>query len=71
MMDYLHWELSPFPQAVFDAFGMLKITKSDLYSVFRRIPINVRDPTGTIFVIDGGFLLHKVKWTVDQTFPQY
>ena len=68
MQDYLKWELSPFPQAYFNTFGMLKNTKSDLYSLFKKVSINVRDPTRTHFVIDGGFLIHKVKWTLGQIF---
>ena len=68
MNDYLKWELSPFPQALFNTYGMLKNTKSDLYNVFQEIHINVRDPVNTHYVIDGGFLIHKVKWITDQVF---
>ena len=54
MRDYLRNELSPFPQAYFDTFGMLKNTKSDLYKYFIKSCMNVRDPLQTHFVMDGG-----------------
>lgn len=68
MQDYLKWELSPFPQAFFNTFGMLKNTKAHLYSLFQKKSINVLDPLNTYYVIDGGFLIHKVKWTLGQLF---
>ena len=68
MRDYLRYELSPFPQAYFNTFGMLKNTKSDLYKYFIKSSINVRDPLRTHYIMDGGFLIHKVKWTLHQSF---
>lgn len=68
MIDYLKWELSTFPQAYFNSFGMLKNTKSDLYSLFRKNPTNFRDLERTFFVLVGGLLIHKIRWTIGQTF---
>lgn len=67
MRDILKWEMSPYPQAYFNKFGMLKNTKSDLLKKFEKSNISPRGAT-SFYVIDGGFLLHKVKWTVGQHF---
>lgn len=70
MTHYLKWELSPFPQEYFNNFGMLKNTKSDLYSLLRKSPVNIRDPERTFFVLDEGLLIHKVRWTIGRTFSE-
>lgn len=44
MRDYLMWELSPYPRAYFDAFGMLKNKKSELCTICQKSFINIRDP---------------------------
>ncbi|CAH1106696.1 unnamed protein product [Psylliodes chrysocephalus] len=47
---------------------MLKNTKSDLYSLFVKTPTNIYDPEKAFFVLHGGLLIHKVKWTNGQKF---
>ena len=67
--DLLCHELSPFPLALFNEGGTRKLKKSALYDA---LPV-VSDPT-TInlkmcaYVVDGGFLLHRVKWNVGSKF---
>lgn len=53
--------------SLFDESGMRKGTKSSLYHAFTPIQ-NSAVQESCIFVIDGGFLLHRVVWTTGQTF---
>ncbi|KAL7300457.1 hypothetical protein TKK_0006809 [Trichogramma kaykai] len=57
MREYLEWELSPFPQAYFNSFGMLKKTTPEFYSLFKKVSINIRDSVWTHYVIDGDIIL--------------
>lgn len=66
---YLTFELAPYPLALFDNAGMRKNTKSKLYSIFKAKSISIKQPT-TKYVIDGGMLLHKVKWKQGETFQK-
>ncbi|KAL7307868.1 hypothetical protein TKK_0000187 [Trichogramma kaykai] len=67
MNNYLKWELFPFPPAFFNTYEMHKC-KTDFFECFEKLFVNVRDPVRTYYVIDGGFLIHKVKWTKGQLF---
>lgn len=67
LKHFFSYELAPYPLSLFDEKGMRKNTKSDLYDLFDpllEVPI-VENPT---FVIDGGYLLHKVIWPKDSTY---
>ncbi|XP_045475385.1 uncharacterized protein LOC123686399 isoform X2 [Harmonia axyridis] len=61
----LKYELSPFPLSLFDEHGLMRKTpKSELYNVFQPY---IQSPalisgSGSIFVIDGGWLLHSYVW---------
>lgn len=47
--------------SLFEDGGMRKTTKSSLYDVFTPLEININLLESTV-VLDGGFLLHRVKW---------
>ena len=61
--DLLRYELSPFPLALFNEGVMRKSKKSSLYDAF-PVDSTIINPRMTTNVIDGGFLLHRVKWNV-------
>lgn len=65
--DYLKYELSPLPPSLFDTGGMHKTAKSTLYKIFQTSN-NLKDFSKCHFVIDGGFLLHRIPWPLNQTY---
>ncbi|CAG9833248.1 unnamed protein product [Diabrotica balteata] len=67
LKEYLQYELSPYPTSLFDNNGMRKTTKSALYKSMTPIDIELDEIT-TTYIIDGGFLLHRVVWNKDDTF---
>lgn len=58
----LEYELSPFPLSLFNMGGMRKGTKSTLYSVLPEEENPTLNVLQTTNVVDGGYLLHWVKW---------
>lgn len=63
---FLTYDLGPFSLTLFDN-GLRKGTKSTLYKAFK--PLTNKQLSNQIqYVIDGGFLLHRVLWTMNQTF---
>lgn len=65
--EYLQYKLSPYPTALFDNDGMRKTTKSSLYDNMSPIDF-VLNENNVTFIIDGGFLLHHVVWSREDTF---
>lgn len=70
------FELSPYPLSLFKDENLRKGTKSQLLQELDKIHIPENTPqTDTVYVIDGGFLLHKVSWqrpaTYNEIFLQY
>jgi len=68
LREFLNYELSPYPLSLFDEHGMRKGTKSSLYRAFAptaQVDLNLND---TKYIIDGGFLLHRVKWHHGKTY---
>ena len=66
MRKFLQYELAPYPLPLFDEGGMRKGRKSSFYDNFSKItelPRNEQD----YYVIDGGFLLHKVRWDTNNS----
>lgn len=59
--DFFSFELAPFPLALFDQYGMRKTAKSKLYEDFKPDDELIIQNTD-LYIIDGGFLLHKVRW---------
>jgi len=68
LLSYLQFELAPFPLALFDEHGLRKTKKSSLYDILQPIPLESINITNAKYVIDGGFLLHRVIWQMRQTF---
>ncbi|XP_057656427.1 uncharacterized protein LOC130893976 [Diorhabda carinulata] len=64
--EFLKYELCPYPLPLFDDYGMRKGTKSTLYKAFT--PTEKANLQGCVYVIDGGYLLHKVVWAGGQSF---
>ncbi|CAH0381337.1 unnamed protein product [Bemisia tabaci] len=65
--ECLKYELSPFPLSMFTEEGMYKGTKSTLYESFTPITLEI-NTSNAMYVIDGGFLLHRVLWARGLTF---
>ena len=65
---YLQFELSPIPLSLFNEHGMRKTQKSSLYRIFEETPSTEINLCNTWYVLDGGFLLHRVVWQQQQTF---
>lgn len=61
LKKYFAYELSPYPLSLFDEVGMRKSKKSAMYDIFSPVEeATFSDDVG--YIIDGGFLLHKVVW---------
>ena len=55
------YELAPYPLSLFDEIGMRQTKKSMKYKRFA--PLSYTGIVGdTVFVIDGGILMHRVVW---------
>ncbi|KYM98809.1 hypothetical protein ALC62_10473 [Cyphomyrmex costatus] len=67
LQEFLKFELSPYPLSLFCETDMRKNKKSALMNVF---PVFGNDlPDGDKkFIIDGGFLLHRVVWNINTTY---
>uniref|UniRef100_A0A8D8UPN1 Uncharacterized protein n=1 Tax=Cacopsylla melanoneura TaxID=428564 RepID=A0A8D8UPN1_9HEMI len=64
LVEFLNYEMAPFPLASFNENGMRKTAKSVLYTLFEPTEKTVTQSEHAI-VVDGGFLLHKVVWQRD------
>ena len=59
-------ELAPHPLSLSDEYGMRKTKKSSLYEAFSPLcDIELGD---TLYVVDGGFLRHRVVWHQHENF---
>ena len=67
LRTYLGYELTHYPLSLFDDSGMRKGTKSDLYSIFQQSKVDIKKES-CHYVIDGGFLLHRVVWPSNVNF---
>ena len=69
MRTYLTFELSPYPLSLFDVAGMRKSKESAMLDLFLPISDEVTDANiKPCYVIDGGFLLHKIAWKKGELF---
>lgn len=63
LKSFFTYELAPYPLSLFDENGMRKNKKSILYELCTPVDENSFAETDSrLYVIDGGFLLHKVIW---------
>ncbi|KYN00649.1 hypothetical protein ALC62_08572 [Cyphomyrmex costatus] len=67
LCEYLQYELSPYPLALFTEVGMRKTNKASVYKCFKPCHIEL-DTSNVTYIIDGGFLLHRVIWQENDTF---
>ena len=73
---YFAYELTPIPTSLFQDGMMRKATKSMLANFITRNIHSVQNYLFPVYIIDGGALLHKVKWStnnadVQQILDQY
>jgi hypothetical protein len=69
LSEYLQYELSPRPLSLFDDFGLRKTRKSTFFDVLEPLgEVEANSCDGGMYVIDGGFLLHRVVWPQNCTF---
>ena len=66
LKEFLQYELAPFPLSLFDELGMRKNVKSQLYSIFTSSSIALNIMHNVKYVIDGGMLLHRVPWKINE-----
>ncbi|CAG9770015.1 unnamed protein product [Ceutorhynchus assimilis] len=68
LKNYFTYELAPYPPSSFDEQGMMrKSRKSVFYDLFN--PVETPSNIGSaLYVIDGGFLLHRVPWELRERF---
>ncbi|GBM14154.1 hypothetical protein AVEN_60980-1 [Araneus ventricosus] len=66
LQKYFEFELAPFPSSLFDEGGLRKTLKSifsDLFSTATVVHF-----TSACYVVDGGFLLHRVLRQAEESF---
>lgn len=68
LIRFFSFELSPIPMSICDMHFLRKTAKSALYSIFNDIPLEKIDLDSFTYIIDGGMLLHKFMWPVNNTF---
>ena len=62
LKTYFAFELTQYPTSLFKDGFMRKPVKPDLYKGFTKGLTADTLPTSIQFVVDGGYLLHKVRW---------
>lgn len=67
---YFRYELTQYPTSLFCNGLMRKPDKPSLYKRYTADIMSSQFPRGSVFVVDGGCLLHKVKWVKGYTFEQ-
>lgn len=63
-----NYELSPYPLSLFSEGGMRKTKKSVLYDYIKPMENTNVELNYKTYVVDGGFLLHRIIWQINQTF---
>jgi len=70
LKSYFEYELSPYPLSLFNETGTRKTKKSILYDFIQSSKLVNFTLGDALYVIDGGFLLHRVMWQLNLTFSQ-
>ena len=68
LQKYITSECAAVPATLFDGISFRKTQKSKLYEIYTPITDNIPYTRNKNYAIDGGFLLHKVKWHSYETF---
>ncbi|GBN67689.1 hypothetical protein AVEN_127556-1 [Araneus ventricosus] len=66
MQSYFEFEQVPFPLSFFDEGGLRKTGKSVFYDLFSTETVVYF--TSACYVVNGGFLLHRVLWKAKESF---
>ena len=61
--EFFNFELTPYPMALYKDSLMRKPDKPTLYKGFITGLTEAKLPPDMTYVVDGGYLLHKVRWT--------
>ncbi|XP_065664106.1 uncharacterized protein LOC136085968 [Hydra vulgaris] len=64
---FFEHETAPYPLSMFDETGMRKTQKSAIYNCFELMEIEIKNANAS-YIIDGGYLLHRVVWDREATF---
>ena len=63
--------MTPLPASLFKDGFMRKPTKAQLANELRKnVCLNISEPQSAVTVVDGGFLLHSVKWPPNSTYDE-
>lgn len=62
LKEYFGYELAPYPMSIFSEGLMRKIAKSKIFDMFQT-ETNAINHKESLFIIDGGMLLHRVRWS--------
>lgn len=62
LKNYFEYDLSPYPLSFYNKIGMRKTKKSILYDFIQSSKLESFTSVNVLYVIDGGFLLHRVIW---------
>ena len=68
MKKCFNYELTPNPTSLFDHGMMRKANKSALGKAIKQNSLPDKLPVSSMYIIDGGALLHKVKWPPNSTY---
>lgn len=68
LLGLLQYELSPYKMALFEDGSIRKTNKSSLFHHIENIITPELNIDNITYIIDGGFLLHRVIWQKDTTF---
>ena len=66
LQSYMNYELAPYPLALFEDGQIRKTKKSTLYELFPEASKTIYDVQDFYYVIDGGMLLHRCKWQLEE-----
>lgn len=62
LQNCFHYDLTPYPLSLFKSGIMRKPDKPSLYKDFAKGMTDAAKPSQLLYVVDGGYLLHKVRW---------
>ena len=65
--EHFAYELTPYPATLFKDGYMCKPVQSNLYTSLASGLMDAALPTASVFVVDGGCLLHRIPWTRGST----
>ncbi|KAL4702881.1 hypothetical protein ACJJTC_005792 [Scirpophaga incertulas] len=68
LKNYMNYELAPYPLALFENGELRKTKKSTFYELFPELSINLKSLENVHYIIDGGMLLHRCKWQLNESF---